>query len=195
MDNNYLAHHGIKGQKWGVRRYQTKDGSLTTAGKKRYSKGDGKKKDVPEETPEQKRARLLKSTDSHDLYKNRHLLTTAELNERITRIDTEKRLGSIAAQDKRGAAKFLENVKKVSNTANDIYKITQSDLGKAIMSQLKGKEEPAYNRNDIKSIWENRNKISDKDLESLKKRHKNIQDIKKILDGMEVSDDDDEDND
>ena len=30
-----LCHHGIKGQKWGVRRYQNKDGSLTEAGKKR----------------------------------------------------------------------------------------------------------------------------------------------------------------
>lgn len=32
-----LQHWGIKGQKWGVRRYQNKDGSLTSAGKKRYS--------------------------------------------------------------------------------------------------------------------------------------------------------------
>lgn len=31
-----LQHHGIKGMKWGVRRFQTKDGSLTPAGKKRY---------------------------------------------------------------------------------------------------------------------------------------------------------------
>lgn len=33
---NELYHHGVKGQKWGVRRYQNKDGSLTTAGKERY---------------------------------------------------------------------------------------------------------------------------------------------------------------
>lgn len=36
--NNYLSHHGIKGQKWGIRRYQNKDGSLTAEGKKKYSK-------------------------------------------------------------------------------------------------------------------------------------------------------------
>lgn len=34
---NYICHHGIKGQKWGIRRYQNENGSLTSAGKKRYS--------------------------------------------------------------------------------------------------------------------------------------------------------------
>ena len=36
--SDYLEHHGIKGQKWGLRRYQNSDGSLTDAGKKRYNK-------------------------------------------------------------------------------------------------------------------------------------------------------------
>lgn len=41
MRDDYLAHHGIKGQKWGVRRYQNEDGSLTAAGKKRYLTKEG----------------------------------------------------------------------------------------------------------------------------------------------------------
>ena len=35
-----LYHHGVKGMKWGVRRYQNKDGSLTAAGKKRNARAD-----------------------------------------------------------------------------------------------------------------------------------------------------------
>lgn len=41
---NELMHWGVKGMRWGIRRYQNKDGSLTQAGKKRYDKEMGKLK-------------------------------------------------------------------------------------------------------------------------------------------------------
>ena len=43
-DYNFLCHHGIKGMKWGVRRYQNLDGSLTAAGKERYTQNSNKLK-------------------------------------------------------------------------------------------------------------------------------------------------------
>lgn len=38
MSNNELTHYGVLGMRWGVRRYQNKDGTLTSAGKKRYDR-------------------------------------------------------------------------------------------------------------------------------------------------------------
>lgn len=38
MEYSCLQHHGIKGMRWGVRRYQNKDGTLTPAGKKRAAR-------------------------------------------------------------------------------------------------------------------------------------------------------------
>ena len=38
ISETILVHHGVKGRKWGVRRYQNEDGSLTAAGRKQYDK-------------------------------------------------------------------------------------------------------------------------------------------------------------
>lgn len=61
---NELYHHGIKGQKWGVRRYQNEDGSLTNAGKKRrYSDNEIKE---ARKNLEDSRQKFLKAKQDYD---------------------------------------------------------------------------------------------------------------------------------
>ena len=80
---NYLMHHGILGQKWGVRRYQNADGSLTAKGQKRYSK---------EQRKEIKNKRRAEA-------KNRRSLSDAELSSKIDRLQKEKRFKELSNQD------------------------------------------------------------------------------------------------
>lgn len=58
--NDNLQHHGIKGQKWGVRRFQKKDGSLTPAGKDRYD-GPNERKEGKAENRPSRGKRLVKT--------------------------------------------------------------------------------------------------------------------------------------
>lgn len=51
MVDQVLIHHGIKGMRWGVRRFQKKDGSLTSAGKARYGGNGGQKQSLSNTAP------------------------------------------------------------------------------------------------------------------------------------------------
>ncbi len=69
-DFNYIVHHGIKGQKWGVRRFQNEDGSYTPAGAERYNhrNSDGSIKGVKNtkvEASKNERQTNQKSVESH----------------------------------------------------------------------------------------------------------------------------------
>ena len=64
-----LRHHGIKGQKWGVRRFQNSDGSLTAAGRKRY--GDGESSyEYGKDSGGRKVVRVAKGSSSIEDYQN-----------------------------------------------------------------------------------------------------------------------------
>ena len=78
MDNNELMHHGILGMKWGVRRYQNKDGSLTPAGKRRIKSGDAVESSN-------------KTKSSSGASKNVKEMSDSELREKISRLELEKR--------------------------------------------------------------------------------------------------------
>ena len=91
MDNT-LQHWGIKGMKWGVRRYQNKDGSLTPAGKKRYDrdKADNlsKKKENRVDTSEPNPRRWVKE----DLERSQKVTSAAsELVKEASKLERESR--------------------------------------------------------------------------------------------------------
>ncbi|MBQ9037035.1 MAG: hypothetical protein IJ115_06260 [Erysipelotrichaceae bacterium] len=63
MTNTYIAHHGILGQKWGVRRFQNPDGSLTEAGKKRLSSNPDKTRNYYQKQVNRQRGKLHGSSN------------------------------------------------------------------------------------------------------------------------------------
>lgn len=124
---NTLQHHGIKGMKWGIRRYQNKDGSLTPEGRNRYSD----------------------DTSSH--VKN---MTDQELRDRINRLQLEKQYKSLLEPSgqktvNKGKA-FVQNVLETSgkNIATQLATYAMGTLvnkyigkGKQIVNPKKGQKD------------------------------------------------------
>ena len=122
MSSNELAHHGIKGMRWGVRRYQNKDGTLTKAGRKKmakldkeYSKltGQNRNRNRNAESPN---TRLSKMTDD-------------EIRARINRINLERDyLDLINNQD--SINKQSKGKSFIKTVRSDVIKPVAIDLGR-----------------------------------------------------------------
>ena len=190
MENPELKHWGVKGMKWGIRRYQNKDGSLTRAGKKRQAdnleKARQAKKAKQDEIREreEKRSKLLKSTDASELYKNRDLLSTEEINERLNRLNAEQRLSQLSNQTKSTGMDKVNKALAVGRKINEVYEFTNTPVMKALKKQL-GLEK-TEKRLGLDKVYEMRDKLSDKQLQDALKRASTEKAIKKILDEREA---------
>lgn len=124
-DDEELQHHGIKGQKWGIRRYQNPDGSLTEEGKKRYNADSYDKMDSANKVKydEDRRdynlnnisgtsdilrsigsatssAQQIPITSGKTIRKSYPNLTDKELQERINRLSLEQRYSDLKGDTK-----------------------------------------------------------------------------------------------
>lgn len=129
MENTYLYHSGVKGMRWGVRRYQNKDGSLTPAGRKRYAKSGtsnakGKSTDKPkavvkgktsaaenkpkELTVEEKKARVLASRSAKEVYENRKLFDYKEMENAYNILLKDKQVRDLIVTEPNKVEKFVD---------------------------------------------------------------------------------------
>lgn len=107
MNSNELMHHGIHGMRWGVRRYQNKDGSLTAAGRKRINQLDSEYQRLTGK-------KLSKSSESNTVKKTSAKpkkiseMTNEEIQEKINRIRLERTLESLTPKEISSGEKFAK---------------------------------------------------------------------------------------
>lgn len=127
--NDNLQHHGIKGQKWGVRRFQNKDGSLTEAGRKRQN-GERDMKRVEENTKAIKKLNdnsQVVLQESSRIVKNKREKKQQKINDEINEAVREH-VSKMSDQELRDAVNRLnmeERYTQVMQQRNHI------DLGKS----------------------------------------------------------------
>jgi hypothetical protein len=115
MSELYLAHHGIKGQKWGVRRFENEDGTLTAAGKKRYQAQEAYVKSYNK----YKEAKKFKRSDFKigGMANRNARIRTAEAEKDVKKADY---LYSKAKTDKGGERARNRQITKAYNSAGAI---------------------------------------------------------------------------
>ena len=162
-EEEYIAHVGVLGMKWGKRKAQTPQIAETT---------------------EQRRERVLKSTNAKAIYANRDLLTTIELTEKINRINTEKRLAELSASERTANQQKIDKILKIGKTANELYQVYKQPVVQEMITKLSGKTTSM----NYKKMLENVNDLSTEQITALAKRAASEKALRSFVEGAGQSD-------
>lgn len=163
IKNGELQHSGVKGMRWGVRRYQNRDGTLTAAGKKRYAKEAARLKDEEKrvKNAESTKAKIAKLNSKRDELEERKKALNAEPEKKKDQANVEpesepkaKRVKDMSDDELASAIRRMElekryndlNPKKVSlgkKIVRDVIAPAATQAGKNLLQDAlikKGKK-------------------------------------------------------
>ena len=131
LDADELYHHGIKGMKWGVRRFQRKDGSLTSAGKKRYLDDPSVTSSKAKMDAARKKQRAANADYTNASNKASFVPTKSNMQEankayaRKIKADSEYRRSKFDYGTNKEAARLRESGKEIKNKSKHRLKLEE----------------------------------------------------------------------
>ena len=168
IDNNteMLAHHGILGMKWGIRRYQNPDGSLTELGKKHLE--DGRTQKVIDKFNQKKSIALAKG-DVEFARKHMDYLSNDELSKFKERITARTQLDDLKQASRKVTADKLQTWANMAqsganllsngiNAYNSAAKIVNSITGKQtipVLKDIKENDNQSGRGNSVLEVYRN----------------------------------------
>ena len=125
QNTDELYHHGILGMKWGVRRYQNKDGSLTPKGKKRYSEDYNESRNIKRKGIKRMSNDDLRKVNNRDSLERTYKNNNSKVGKTIAIVGTTAgiigSLNAILKNSPRVVANGKKAVNRIARSGKYIY--------------------------------------------------------------------------